>query len=83
MKIDIQLSDFLYIIGIFGTAVAGFITAKYTLREYVREEVRKLIERIHEIEVDVERMKFQLLHLDAQEEREIFRKGNAIKPRKK
>ena len=52
-----DLKDVGYIVGIVGTAIATFLTTKHNLKEYVRDKLEDLKDKLHKQEVEIERLK--------------------------
>ncbi|MGV7105778.1 hypothetical protein [Flavobacterium sp. U410] len=52
-----ELKDVGYIVGIVGTAIATFLTTKHNLKEYVRDKLEDLKDKLHKQEVEIERLK--------------------------
>ena len=46
-----------YLVGIVGTSIATFLTTKHNLKEYVRDKVDELKEKIHRQEIELEKLK--------------------------
>jgi glutamate synthase domain-containing protein 3 len=51
------LRDVIYISIAIGTGIATFLTTKHKLKEYVRDSVDSLKDKIHAHEVEMERLK--------------------------
>lgn len=52
-----DLKDVGYIVGIVGTAIATFLTTKHNLKEYVRDRIDELKEKIHKQELELREIK--------------------------
>lgn len=52
-----ELKDVGYIVGIVGTAIATFLTTKHNLKEYVRDKIDELKDKIHKQELELREIK--------------------------
>ncbi|MFY8097263.1 MAG: hypothetical protein ACOVMH_05545 [Flavobacterium sp.] len=52
-----DLKDVGYIVGIVGTAIATFLTTKHNLKDYVRDRIDELKDKIHKQEIEIEKLK--------------------------
>jgi Na+/glutamate symporter len=51
------IRDVIYIATIIGTGIATFLSTKHKLKEYVRDKIESLKEKIHSQEVEMEKLK--------------------------
>lgn len=54
---EFDLKDTLYIIGIIVAGLSTFLTTKHNLKEYVRDKVDELKDKIHKQEIELEKLK--------------------------
>lgn len=54
---EFGLRDLLTIVGIVGTAIVTFLTTRHNLKDYVRDKVDELKDKIHKQEIDIVRLK--------------------------
>ncbi len=52
-----ELKDVFYIIGIVSTAIVTFLTTKHNLKEYVRDRIDELKDKIHKQELEIREIK--------------------------
>lgn len=52
-----DIKDVLYIIGIVAAGIGTFLTTKHNLKEYVRDKVDELKDKIHKQEIEIEKLK--------------------------
>lgn len=51
------IKDVIYIATIIGTGIATFLSTKHKIKEYVRDKVESLKDRIHDHELEMEKLK--------------------------
>jgi hypothetical protein len=54
---EFGLKDTLYIIGIIVAGLSTFFTTRHNLKEYVRDKVDELKDKIHKQEIELEKIK--------------------------
>lgn len=54
---EFGLKDMLYIVGIIVAGLSTFYTTKHNLKEYIRDKLENLKDKIHKQEVEIERLK--------------------------
>lgn len=54
---EFGIKDMLYIVGIIVAGLSTFYTTKHNLKEYVRDKIDELKEKIHKQELEIEKLK--------------------------
>ena len=54
---EFGLKDTLYIIGIIVAGLSTFFTTRHNLKEYVRDRIDELKDKIHKQEIEIEKLK--------------------------
>lgn len=54
---SLDIKDAIYIALIIGTGIATFLTTKHKLKEYIRDRIDCLTDKIHTQEVEMEKLK--------------------------